>query len=340
MPLSEKDWILLNAYLDGELAPEEQAAFEARLARDPALQTELDSLRQTVEMIGMTQRRPIPRGVTFTLDPNVYGRAKPRPTGIWGWGTALSAAGALVATAMICAGALVAVGGMSIGGRMAAAPAAGEGYYQAAEEPALAEMVAEMEEAEVIEEEEAVEWVEPEGEVVEEAAPLAEAEPADEEDAVQAVEAPVEEEAEVAAEEEAAPPGTTTPAPAPSESAEAGAAEAEPPPGSDEPLDTPPGEGMGVGGAEPDVPADATTRDMLTPTLETMPSPQPEELAELAATMTPERAPTISPAPPGPSGTTFDAFPMSGVLIGVGMIGLGALLLAVIILAWIARRRR
>jgi anti-sigma factor RsiW len=39
--LSERDQLLLNAYLDGELGPIEAARFDRRLAEDPSLANEV-----------------------------------------------------------------------------------------------------------------------------------------------------------------------------------------------------------------------------------------------------------------------------------------------------------
>ncbi len=43
--LSDRDWVLVNGYHDGELSGSERAAFEARLAREPALAEALSAMR-------------------------------------------------------------------------------------------------------------------------------------------------------------------------------------------------------------------------------------------------------------------------------------------------------
>lgn len=45
MKLDHNDWVLLNAYVDGELDPSEQKRFSSRLAREPELQAEFESLQ-------------------------------------------------------------------------------------------------------------------------------------------------------------------------------------------------------------------------------------------------------------------------------------------------------
>jgi anti-sigma factor RsiW len=51
MSLSEQDELLLNAYLDGELAPMEAVRFEQRLAEDPALAKEVAARRALSESL-------------------------------------------------------------------------------------------------------------------------------------------------------------------------------------------------------------------------------------------------------------------------------------------------
>ncbi len=70
--LSERDLILLNAYLDGALSAAEREALERRLSTDPSLRRELEALRATIALLRMAERVPVPR--SFTLDPAVYGR--------------------------------------------------------------------------------------------------------------------------------------------------------------------------------------------------------------------------------------------------------------------------
>lgn len=143
--MNERDWIQLNAYLDGELSAAEREAFERRLAQDPALQQELETLQATVSLLHMAERVPVPRN--FTLDPAVYGQ-RVRP----GWLARLQAArpltlaAAVAAVAIVVGGVLLWASGMRFG---AAAPTmvAMEAVQVQTEEPAAEMMAAPAEEA-------------------------------------------------------------------------------------------------------------------------------------------------------------------------------------------------
>jgi hypothetical protein len=62
-----QDLELLSAFLDDELTPAERATLERRLQREPALAEELDSLRQTVNLVRQMPIRKAPR--SFALTP-------------------------------------------------------------------------------------------------------------------------------------------------------------------------------------------------------------------------------------------------------------------------------
>jgi anti-sigma factor RsiW len=136
--LSERDLIELNAYLDDELSVAERRAFERRLAQEPRLRSELESLRMTVALMGMAQRVRAPR--SFTLDPAVYGR--PARTFWDRIGLAsvrtMAAAGAMATLSLVLTG-LLAFGGpggirtIAQGGAMAPAPAEEQPVQSAAE---------------------------------------------------------------------------------------------------------------------------------------------------------------------------------------------------------------
>jgi hypothetical protein len=133
-PLTEQDLLLLNAYLDDELAPRERADLEARLVEDETLQVEMESLRATVALLGMAQRVPVPRN--FTLNPAVYG--KPARADWWTnlRVPALATVGVTILVAL-CVGAVLLIGG--IGGAVTQAPSMAQLAANApAEEAAVA----------------------------------------------------------------------------------------------------------------------------------------------------------------------------------------------------------
>jgi hypothetical protein len=70
MSVTERDYELISAYLDGELTAAEQAEVEARLQNDAELRRELQSLRQTVTLIQQLPARSAPRN--FTLDAHLF----------------------------------------------------------------------------------------------------------------------------------------------------------------------------------------------------------------------------------------------------------------------------
>lgn len=72
---TERDIELISAYIDGMLNDAERSAFEARLARDAALQAELDSLRGTVQLVRDLPSLRAPRN--FTLTPEMLAEAPP-----------------------------------------------------------------------------------------------------------------------------------------------------------------------------------------------------------------------------------------------------------------------
>jgi len=57
---------LLSAYLDGQLSPHQRSALEARLRAEPALTTELDTLRITRQLLRSLPRLRAPRNFTLS----------------------------------------------------------------------------------------------------------------------------------------------------------------------------------------------------------------------------------------------------------------------------------
>ncbi len=65
-PRSERDWLLLSAYLDGELSEQENAALKQRLQTEPGLQEDLRDLRRTRAVLRAAPQRRVPHNFTLT----------------------------------------------------------------------------------------------------------------------------------------------------------------------------------------------------------------------------------------------------------------------------------
>jgi anti-sigma factor RsiW len=76
--ISPRDWESLSAYLDGQLNPNERARLEIRFKESEALQSALDELMRTRELLRSQPRLKAPRN--FTLTPEMAGmRSGQRP---------------------------------------------------------------------------------------------------------------------------------------------------------------------------------------------------------------------------------------------------------------------
>lgn len=75
--LTDQDYELLSAYIDGELPAAQQTALEARLEQDSTLRRELNGLRQTVALINQLPTLKAPRD--FTLDATQTRSPEMRP---------------------------------------------------------------------------------------------------------------------------------------------------------------------------------------------------------------------------------------------------------------------
>src|SRR5690606_21367882 len=67
--VTDRDWMLLNAYADGELGRAETAALSARLARDPELAEELRRIRRLKQRLTCLQGPDRPPGAAATARP-------------------------------------------------------------------------------------------------------------------------------------------------------------------------------------------------------------------------------------------------------------------------------
>ncbi len=119
---------LLSPYLDGEVTDAERELVQAALAQSPELQADLESLQQTVALLGEMPRIPAPR--PFTLTQADVGRgavAAPKKTGFFAWlKPFMGAAAALTAVFVVGILALLNTGSGKEASQVALAPAAPE----------------------------------------------------------------------------------------------------------------------------------------------------------------------------------------------------------------------
>ncbi|MAS35839.1 MAG: hypothetical protein CL610_17655 [Anaerolineaceae bacterium] len=90
--MNDRDHELISAYIDNALNAAERDAFQRRLADEPDLQREVDSLRQTVALLRQLPDRKAPRN--FTLDRSMLPERKTLPFALTTTFSALSAAAA------------------------------------------------------------------------------------------------------------------------------------------------------------------------------------------------------------------------------------------------------
>lgn len=112
--LSDRDYELLSAYLDGGLAAAERSALEQRLNTEPALKAELVALAETVALLNQLPSRRAPRD--FTLTPAMIGRGTTPRRGILYLATspAFSAVTAAAAVFLVVIGAFLVLQGGSL----------------------------------------------------------------------------------------------------------------------------------------------------------------------------------------------------------------------------------
>jgi hypothetical protein len=66
--LNRHEWLLLSAYLDGELSDREKRQVEEWLQQDPARRTALEGLRHTRQVLRYAPQRSVPHNFTLTPD--------------------------------------------------------------------------------------------------------------------------------------------------------------------------------------------------------------------------------------------------------------------------------
>jgi hypothetical protein len=102
--ISPHDWELLSLYLDRQLRPSEQSHLEARLQQEPELQSMLEELRSTRDLLRQAPRLRAPR--SFALRPEQVGArsstrsaARPYPAMALGFVSALASLALVVVLA-------------------------------------------------------------------------------------------------------------------------------------------------------------------------------------------------------------------------------------------------
>ncbi len=153
-PTAVKRQETLNAYIDGELSPQNRTAFERLLADDAALQQELADREMIKSQLQQLPRLAVPR--TFILDVNKYGRPAKRPF-VQSAYPILRGATVLTAVLFIFTLGLGMFSGGSADFSMAPQAEMAEMAVEEAVEEIVAEQAAEMD-VETVVEEEAVEY--------------------------------------------------------------------------------------------------------------------------------------------------------------------------------------
>jgi len=88
MKISNRDWVQLSAYLDGELSVREVNKLESRLDAEPGLQAALEGLRDTKQILSRTPRIKVPHN--FTLTPQQVGLKRARSAVVgYSWAAAV-----------------------------------------------------------------------------------------------------------------------------------------------------------------------------------------------------------------------------------------------------------
>ena len=78
MKISNRDWVQLSSYLDGEMNPREIKKIEDRLTKEPLLQLALEELHRTKLTLQQTPKLKVPHNFILTTDM-VGLKTRPRP---------------------------------------------------------------------------------------------------------------------------------------------------------------------------------------------------------------------------------------------------------------------
>jgi anti-sigma factor RsiW len=88
MKISNRDWVQLSAYLDGELSVREAKKLEDRLTAEPGLLAALEDLRSTKQILSRTPKLRVPRNFTLTSQQVGVKRARSASVG-YSWAAAV-----------------------------------------------------------------------------------------------------------------------------------------------------------------------------------------------------------------------------------------------------------
>jgi hypothetical protein len=138
MGISNRDWIKLSAYLDGELSAREEQVLTKRLHSEPDLKAALNDLNTAKRVLQSTPKLAVPRNFTLTSKMVGFQLKKPR---------ALGYQLATAAMTVLLVGTLVLdFSRFLVGGAMApAAPRMEEAMLESAVDEAAEPLVSEME---------------------------------------------------------------------------------------------------------------------------------------------------------------------------------------------------
>ena len=132
--LIEQARTLLSPYLDDELSSAERELVEMMLAQSPELQTELESLRATVNLVRNLPRAPAPRPFTLTEADVGLLPAEQRALSWWSWLKPAVGGVAILLAVVMAASYLLQANFSRSGQQMAAEVALAPAAPQAAEE--------------------------------------------------------------------------------------------------------------------------------------------------------------------------------------------------------------
>lgn len=103
MTLTQKDWLIISAYLDGRLAVAEKNAFEERLNSDPTFKTAFLEIQYTRRLLASLPQKRAPRNFTLSAE---YAKKRSLKWGLNRYFGLASAASAIAVVAIFAWGSL------------------------------------------------------------------------------------------------------------------------------------------------------------------------------------------------------------------------------------------